>query len=135
MQQGTKRDLINTSLGNMLGSVDPKVAELVQQKYKEDEDAFVEAAKDACPSDAPSYWSKRSCNRCHGSGIMGRKYVFRPGESARRDPKQKGYSNSMFTTELTCSCSGNRYGRWLKEFRKFYNALKEQIKEGDVQHA
>lgn len=133
--QGTQRDVIDTSLDNMLSSVDPKVADLLKEKYEKDAQEFSEAAQDAAPSNQPGYWAKKSCNRCFGSGIMGTKHVFSPGTSAkmvRDEDGNKKYDNCSFQLSVRCSCSENRYGRWLKEFRKFYNALKEQMKEEET---
>lgn len=123
---------IDASFEKLLESaddVDPRLRELLQQKYDEDHIEFSNAVKDAQPSEKSSYWAKKSCQKCYGRGTLGYKHNFVPGQSAKSDVDEesnKYYTNSITKTEVRCSCALKNYQKWLSEFRMFYNMLKAQ---------
>lgn len=126
-----QKDVAEKSLENMLGQMDPRLAEMLKSKFDAESREFEKAAREADPSKGdPSYWAKRSCNKCYGRGIIGKRTVFRPNEGAKSDGKG-GYENQAFTLDVRCRCGAKKYQRWLAKFRLEYNAAKEaQVEEG-----
>jgi hypothetical protein len=106
------------------GVVDPKLQDLLRQKYEEEEREFSLAANEAKPSNNPEYWAKKSCRKCYGRGIIGQRHIFRSNESACVEGKK--YSNSMGYEGIGCKCTSKNYQKWLVDFRMFYNMLKAQ---------
>lgn len=126
------QDKIDASLEKLLESadnVDPKLRDLLQQKYDEDHAEFTKAAKEAQPSEKSLYWATDSCQKCYGRGTLGHKHNFIPGQSAKSVVDENGkkyYENSMTKTEVRCTCTLKNYQIWLAEFRMFYNMLRAQ---------
>lgn len=122
----TERARIDQSYENMFKNLDPEVAQRLKQKYDADAKEFDQAVEDFDPSQGKkAYWAKNSCKRCYGRGIIGTRYVFRPDEPAISDGL-RGYSNAAFTLPQECRCGDRAYYKWVANFRKFFNALKEQ---------
>ncbi len=92
----------------LLLTLDPAIAEILRQKFDEDETQFIEALRSFSPSLEVAFWAKPSCKKCNGTGFVGK----RAGES------------------VACSCAHKRFRTWLLAFRVWYNALKEQNQKG-----
>lgn len=91
---------------SFLEAIPDPIKEKVEAKIQEDEDQFMRAVTAFTPSLAPSYWAKRSCKHCHGQGVVGK--------------------NILTGAQISCRCAEKRFFLWLREFRKWYNALKAQ---------
>jgi len=112
--------------------ISPDLTEALRRRYEEDRRDFAKAAQDFTPSQEPKYWAKKSCSKCYGRGILGKRHIFMPGTSAESVSLPDGSKvlvNSIMTHDLQCKCTQKRYQKWLVEFRRFYNALKAQTLE------
>lgn len=88
----------------LYASLPPEVAEVVRRKNEEDIEKFSAAAEAATPSQELKYWAKRSCKDCYGRGHCG---------------------VDLFRGPVKCRCANVNYKKWLTDFRKYYNALRE----------
>lgn len=127
----TQLDMADKAYEHLLevaSHVDPKLTEVLQQKYEEDRREFSQAARDFMPSQDPAYWAKRGCSKCYGRGIIGKRHVFMPGESAQavREDGEKTYANSITTFDKQCRCTQKNFKKWMSDFRLFFNMLKAQ---------
>ena len=75
---------------------DPRLGDLLIQKYEKDREDFLEAIKAEIDLRDKTYWAKHSCKRCYGSGIMGTSQ----GEN------------------VYCSCISKNFMKWIPTFRK-----------------
>lgn len=133
-----KNEQVEASYENLLdatGKVSPELVDRLRAKYEADRQDFVQAVEDFVPSKEPKYWAKRSCSKCYGQGIIGKKHVFMPGQSAYSAlvDGEKMYSNSMVQQDVRCACSAKGYRAWLTEFRTFFNALKQQTEAWEAE--
>lgn len=134
-----RADIANAAYEQLLDAVNkvnPALTDVLRKKYEEDRQEFVQAAKEFTPSQDPIYWAKRSCSKCYGRGIIGKRHVFMPGQPAK---VMGEILNSVSQIDITCKCTQKTYQKWLAEFRTFYNALKAQTtaekERGEVEHA
>lgn len=126
-------NLDNTPYESLLERIsDDRLREAVREKYEEDVKEFTAAAEDFKPSTEHSYWAKNSCHKCYGRGIIGTRHVFPPEVAAESAEEGKGYKNS-FALSYYCPCGNKNYKKWLKGFREFYNALRDQNKGMNVE--
>lgn len=113
------------------GKANPDLRKLLEEKYEEDRKNFTAAAEEFSPSKEPKYWAKKSCSKCYGRGIIGTRYNF-VGQPARKivyeETGKTTYANG-YKQPVNCRCAQKSYGKWLKSFREFYNALKEETKK------
>lgn len=108
------------ALDQLLDSVHPDLAANLRKRFREDKEEFSKAAQEAIPSQEPSYWAKPGCRKCNGRGTRGT--LLKYNGPAKKDQEP------MYRMELKCSCTRRRYGKWLAEFRKEYNAQKAEEK-------
>lgn len=94
---------------NFLEALHPDIANKLRDRYEQEEKEFAAAAKSFCPSLDVAAWAKDSCKHCHG----------------------RGYTHIIAATgeKKACSCAVKRFQIWLKTFRLWYNALKDQTKK------
>lgn len=122
-------DLEGSIHGELLKKIkNEDLRDLLKKKYEEEAAAFSQAAQDFCPSTDNEYWAKKSCHKCYGRGIIGKRYVFPPSTKATSNKGVDGkkfYSNG-FMLDAGCVCATKNYKKWLAEFRHWYNALKAQ---------
>lgn len=69
-------------------------------------DKALEESEKAKPSSDPAYWSKRSCNRCHGRGIIGKITT--------------KVETNTFVMDYLCECAESRFRRWRDSWVKEY---------------
>lgn len=125
-----RSDRADEAIKALLGKAeakDPALAQLLRQKYEEERQAFTQAAQEWTPSQEPKYWAKKSCNKCYGRGIIGKRHLFpnkEPAKSGIDEHGNKIYVNSLVKLDVRCSCTRTNYEKWLAEFRLFYNDLK-----------
>jgi len=101
----------------------------------QENEEFSKAFKDCCPSQEAAHWAKKSCRKCYGRGILGKRHVFGGKKQAEvfldTQTGDKIYLNAESTQDVHCSCTQKKFQKWLAEFRRFYLALKAQ-NEGEA---
>lgn len=122
MRTASQKAQVESSYQELLGSVPPEVAERLRAKYEEDVDSFSGYVAEHDPSAGdPTFWAKKSCKKCYGRGIIGKRHLFTPGDSA--DAQDGVYTNVSVTVDMSCSCGKRRREKWLAEARRTYNLI------------
>jgi len=70
-------------------------------------DEVLLAAEEAKPSKEASYWAKRSCKHCHGTGVAG----------VRVDAPSGG---AVVRNEIACQCAVKKFTTWRNNFINDY---------------
>lgn len=58
----------------------------------------IEESERAKPTDRPSYWAKRSCNKCYGRGVTG-----------MTETKKDG---NIYRNGIVCVCATRTFTKW-----------------------
>ena len=109
-----KEQAIQESLDKILENEDPAVAARVRQKWEEDQEKFSQCAQENLPSPLLEFWADRTCRDCHGRGTCGLQV--------------RVVGNQTVRTPIKCRCTNKNYQKWLGQFRKYYNALRDLAK-------
>jgi len=107
-----KEQAIQESLDKVLEGLEPELADVVRRKWAEDQEKFSACARENLPSEVLEFWADRSCRDCHGRGRIGTNIQLVSGGKSVETP-------------IKCRCTNKNYQKWLAQFRRYYNALRD----------
>lgn len=106
----TKRAKVNDYYEDLLARLPKPLAASLRDKFKKDEEEFIAAAVEECPTNKGSDWAKPSCKDCYGTGFRG---------------TQVSRLHANCGEKIVCTCGEKRYLKWIRNFREEYNRMRD----------